>query len=206
MEMLLLSSALIALMLIIWGLMQLNERLQRLEANKHKIKTPEEPVAKEPLTRPLPSADDLFQGLESEALFVAMAGEGDSISFADDARKRYELITRKHILGVMDEVASGGYTLASERAIRTLRGAYTSWLPVEFLSTLSDLATGLAADSSNAEVKAQLQRHIEALYARLSFDPPKSFLETDEAVQHGDGESGDPDSAATTSSVSKAPE
>lgn len=185
MEMLLLSSALVTLMLVLWGLFQLNERLQRLEANKHLIPKPEEAPKKTPVMRPL-GGDDLFHGLTGEALFQSMAGEGASAEFSDDARKRYELVTRKHILAVMDEAASGNYTLSSERTIRTLRGAFVSWLPETFLSELSDLATQLARDSENPDIKARLQGLIETLYGRLSFEPPRSFLETEEAVQHGD--------------------
>ena len=185
MEMLLLGSALVTLMLVLWGLFQLNERLQRLEANKHLIPKPEEAPKKTPVMRPL-GGDDLFHGLTGEALFQSMAGEGASAEFTDDARKRYELVTRKHILAVMDEAASGNYTLNSERTIRTLRGAFVSWLPEIFLSELSDLATQLARDSENADIKARLQGLIETLYGRLSFEPPRSFLETEEAVQHGD--------------------
>lgn len=185
MEMLLLSSALITLMLVLWGLFQLNERLQRLEANKHLIPKPEGAPEKTPTLRPLPG-DDLFQGLTGQALFEAMAGEGPAVEFSEDARKRYELITRKHILAVMDEVGAGGYTLTSDRTIRTLRGAFVSWLPEAFLTELSDLALQLARDADNAEIKGRLQGAIESLYARLSFEPPRSFLETEEAVQHGD--------------------
>lgn len=180
MEVLLLGSALIALMLVLWGLVQLNERLQRLEAHKHLIKTPEADAPKAPVTRPLPGADDLFQGLDGEALFAAMAGEGEAHDFTDDARKRYELITRKHILAMMDEVGQGQYSLSSERTIRTLRGAYQSWLPESVLSELAALAGQLAQAPGDASIKGQLQAVIEALYARLSFEPPRAFLDTED--------------------------
>lgn len=203
MEVLLLGSALISLMLLLWGLVQLNERLQRLEANKHLIKTPEAEAPKAPVTRPLPGADDLFQGLDGQALFEAMAGEGEALEFTEDARKRYELITRKHILAMMDEVGQGQYTLSSERTIRTLRGAYQSWLPEPVLSELAALAGQLAQAPSDASIKAQLQAVIEALYARLSFEPPRAFLDTedDPATASAGGAEAATQSPQTESSV-----
>jgi hypothetical protein len=201
MEMLLLSSALVTLMLVLWGLFQLNERLQRLEANKHLIPKPEEAPKKTPVMRPL--GDDVFHGLTGEALFQSIAGEGAPVEFTDDARKRYELITRKHILAVMDEAASGNYALSSERTIRTLRGPFVSWLPETFLTELSDLAAQLASDSENETIKGRLQGLIETLYGRLSFEPPRSFLETEEAVQHGDIASDDAASEPEPPSESK---
>ncbi len=123
MEGLLLSAALVTLVLVLYTLYQLNGRLARLEANKHKalkLRGDQPPEAEAPpAVQPLP--DDVFLGLRGEALFHAMAGEdGQSQSFAEDAKKRFELIVRKHILATLESVqGQSDEPVSNPRTIRT---------------------------------------------------------------------------------------
>lgn len=191
MEGLLLSSALVTLVLVLYSLYRLNERLQRLEANKHKalkLRGDQPPVPEPaPAVQPLP--DDVFLGLRGEALFHAMAGEdGQSHSFAEDAKKRFELIVRKHILATLESVQGrSDEPVSNPRTIRTLRGAFESWLPEAFMGVLTTEGAALSQDPSNQDAKAALNSAIRDLYQRLQLDPPGDFLNTEEG-----------DSAATT--------
>jgi len=194
-EGLLLSAALVTLVLVLYTLYQLNGRLARLEANKHKalkLRGDQPPEAEAPpAVQPLP--DDVFLGLRGEALFHAMAGEdGQSQSFAEDAKKRFELIVRKHILATLESVqGQSDEPVSNPRTIRTLRGAFESWLPEAFMSVVTTEGATLSQDPSNAEAKAALNSAIRDLYQRLQLDPPGDFLNTEEGESSQTSEGGD---------------
>ena len=204
MEGLLLSSALVTLILVLYSLYRLNERLMRLEANKHKalkIRGDQPPVPEPaPAVQPLP--DDVFLGLRGEALFHAMAGEdGQSHSFAEDAKKRFELIVRKHILATLESVqGQSDEPVSNPRTIRTLRGAFESWLPEAFMGVLTTEGAVLSQDPSNQDAKATLNSAIRDLYQRLQLDPPGDFLNTEEGDS---GQSAEPADASESSEASE---
>lgn len=186
MEGLLLGAALVSLVLVLYTLYQLNARLMRLEANKHKALKlrGDQPPAPEPSQTPEPLPDDVFLGLRGEALFHAMAGEdGQSQEFAEEAKKRFELIVRKHILATLESVqGQSEEPVSNPRTIRTLRGAFESWLPETVMDVLTTEGATLSRDPSNQDAKSTLNQAIRDLYQRLQLDPPGDFLNTEEGT------------------------
>ncbi|MBU29406.1 MAG: hypothetical protein CMD54_04735, partial [Gammaproteobacteria bacterium] len=127
---LLLITAILTTAFLVFGLYQLNQRVLRIEDKKRQVAS-SKVVDERILKKSTPdSSDDIFNDLEGEDLFHAMVGERhQEIIFSDEARKRFELIIRKHILEVLEKAKQGELTLDSGSKIRTLRGSVRSWLP-----------------------------------------------------------------------------
>lgn len=134
---LLLVTALLTMAFLVYGLYQLNQRVMRLEEKKRQMAA--EKAAKNHASKNTDAKknDDIFHDLEGEALFYAMAGEyHQELEFSEDARKRFELVVRKHILEVLEKAKEGERALDSETIIRTLRGPVHSWLPQDVVDSL----------------------------------------------------------------------
>ncbi|HAN80154.1 MAG TPA: hypothetical protein DCQ47_01760, partial [Gammaproteobacteria bacterium] len=127
---LLLITAILTTAFLVFGLYQLNQRVLRIEDKKRQVAS-SKVVDERILKKSTPdSSDDIFNDLEGEDLFHAMVGERhQEIILSDEARKRFELIIRKHILEVLEKAKQGELTLDSGSKIRTLRGSVRSWLP-----------------------------------------------------------------------------
>ena len=177
MQGLLLITAIFTTAFLIFGLYQLNQRVVRIEVKKRQMastKVADESVFKKSTSE---SSDDIFNDLEGEELFYAMVGERhQEIIFSDDARKRFELIVRKHILEVLERAKQGELTLDSDTTIRTLRGAVNSWLPEDVIGQLLTQG-GILADNPKDEsaVKA-IQEIIDNLYAQLGYQTSDDLL------------------------------
>ena len=175
MHLLLLGSALVSLGFLLYGMYRLNERLGRLESNRHKVGLQNENAQ---ASAGRSSKEDVFLGLRAELLFRAMAGEDEvNDSFSEDARKRFELIVRKHILAILEAAQQENQDeITHLKTIRTLRGPFESWLPQEFVEQIASLGAILSSGSEDESAKIDLNRVIEDLYLRLQLEPPSSFL------------------------------
>jgi hypothetical protein len=174
---LLLFTALLTMALLVYGLYQLNQRVMRLEAKKRQIAS--EKAAKASASAP-PQANksvDIFHDLEGEELFYAMTGDvHQELEFSEDARKRFELVMRKHLLEVLDKAKNGERSLDSETMIRTLRGPVRSWLPQDVVSSLLIQGGLLATDPKDEGAMASIRSTIDRLYLQLGYQSPDDML------------------------------
>ena len=187
---LLLVTALLTLAFLIYGLYQLNQRVMRLEEKKRQIvaeKASEDRVvqAKDSL-----KSDHIFHDLEGEALFYAMVGEyRQELEFSEDARKRFELVVRKHILEILERAKEGERALDSETMIPTLRGPVRSWLPQDVVGSLLIQGNILATDPRDEKAVQSIQGTIDRLYMQLGYQSPNDLLGlNDDQVQEADGQ------------------
>lgn len=174
---LLLITAIFTTAFLIFGLYQLNQRVVRIEVKKRQMastKVADERVFKKSTPE---SSDDIFNDLEGEELFYAMVGERhQEIIFSDDARKRFELIVRKHILEVLERAKQGELTLDSGTTIRTLRGAVNSWLPQDVIGQLLTQGGVLADNPKDESAVKAIQEIIDNLYAQLGYQTSDDLL------------------------------
>ena len=174
---LLLFTALLTMALLVYGLYQLNQRVMRLEAKKRQIAS--EKAAKASASAP-PQANksvDIFHDLEGEELFYAMTGDvHQELEFSEDARKRFELVIRKHLLEVLEKAKNGERSLDSETMIRTLRGPVRSWLPQDVVSSLLIQGGLLATDPKDEGAMASIRSTIDRLYLQLGYQSPEDVL------------------------------
>ena len=174
---LLLFTALLTMALLLYGLYQLNQRVMRLEAKKRQIAS--EKAAKASASAP-PQANksvDIFHDLEGEELFYAMTGDvHQELEFSEDARKRFELVIRKHLLEVLEKAKNGERSLDSETMIRTLRGPVRSWLPQDVVSSLLIQGGLLATDPEDEGAMASIRSTIDRLYLQLGYQSPDDVL------------------------------
>ena len=173
---LLLVTAILTTVFLIYGLYQLNQRVVRLEDRKRQIANNN--VADQRVFESAPeSSDDIFNGLEGEELFYAMVGERyQKLIFSDDARKRFELIIRKHILEVLEKAKEGELTLDSGTTIRTLRGSVHSWLPQDVMSPLLAQGGVLANNPKDEQAVQSIQEIIDRLYSQLGYQASDDLL------------------------------
>ena len=174
---LLLVTAILITAFLIYGLYQLNQRVVRLEDRKRQIaanNSADQHVFKE---RARESSDDIFNDLEGEELFYAMVGERhQEIVFSDDARKRYELIIRKHILEVLEKAKEGELALDSGTTIRTLRGSVHSWLPQDVIGPLLVQGGVFANNPKDEQAVQSIQEIIDRLYSQLGYQTSDDLL------------------------------
>ncbi|MDG1157592.1 MAG: hypothetical protein P8M81_08370 [Litorivicinaceae bacterium] len=174
---LLLFTALLTMALLVYGLYQLNQRVMRLEAKKRQIAS--EKAAKASASAP-PQANksvDIFHDLEGEELFYAMTGDvHQELEFSEDARKRFELVIRKHLLEVLEKAKNGERSLDSQTMIRTLRGPVRSWLPQDVVSSLLIQGGLLATDPKDEGAMASIRSTIDRLYLQLGYQSPDDVL------------------------------
>ena len=174
---LLLFTALLTMALLVYGLYQLNQRVMRLEAKKRQIAS--EKAVKASASAP-PQANksvDIFHDLEGEELFYAMTGDvHQELEFSEDARKRFELVIRKHLLEVLEKAKNGERSLDSETMIRTLRGPVRSWLPQDVVSSLLIQGGLLATDPKDEGAMASIRSTIDRLYLQLGYQSPDDVL------------------------------
>jgi hypothetical protein len=174
---LLLFTAILTTVVLVYGLYQLNQRVVRLEDRKLQIvsdNVADQHVFKESARKP---SDDIFNDLEGEELFHAMVGDRHrKIIFSDDARKRFELIIRKHTLEVLEKAKEGEFTLDSGTTIRTLRGSVHSWLPQDVISPLLTQGGVLANNPKDEQTVQLIQKIIDRLYSQLGFKTSDDLL------------------------------
>lgn len=177
-KVLLLIAAILALMFLIWVIYRITERLISLEAKPDRIyQVIGYPKPQTPASQPPSVANDLFFGLTGESLFNALADEDGGVhTFEEDARKRYELILRKHILFILDQVREGQSNIQSEAMIGTLRGEVLSWLPTDIIDLIVRDARALVSNPTNSISISNINETISKLYERLSLSPPGDFL------------------------------
>ena len=187
---LLLVTALLTLAFLIYGLYQLNQRVMRLEGKKRQIaaeKTLENRAVqkKDPL-----KSEHIFHDLEGEVLFYAMVGEyHQELEFSEDARKRFELVVRKHILEILERAKKGERALDSETTIQTLRGPVRSWLPEDVVGSLLIQGNILATYPKDEKAIQSIQSTIDRLYMRLGYQSPNDLLGlNDEQAQEAEGQ------------------
>ena len=174
---LLLVTAILTTVFLIYGLYQLNQRVVRLEDRKRQIaynNAADQRVFAESARE---SSDDIFNDLEGEELFYAMVGERyQELIFSDDARKRFELIIRKHILEVLEKAKEGELTLDSGTTIRTLRGSVHSWLPQDVIGPLLAQGGVLANNPKDEQAVQSIQEIIDRLYSQLGYQTSDDLL------------------------------
>ena len=174
---LLLITAMLTTAFLLFGLYQLNQRVVRIEVKRRQMastKVADERVFKKSTAE---SSDDIFNDLEGEELFYAMVGERHrEIIFSDDARKRFELIIRKHILEVLEKAKQGELTLDSGTTIRTLRGSVRSWLPQDVIGQLLTQGGILADNPKDERAVNSIQEIIDNLYAQLGYQTSDDLL------------------------------
>lgn len=178
----LLIIALLTIALLVFGLYQLDQRVMGLEGKKRQMIA--EKAAEDMASPPEPKrvTDDIFYGLEGETLFHAMTGEQtQGLEFSDDARKRYELVLRKHILEVLEKAKDGERAVESDAIIRTLRGPVRSWLPEEVMGSLLVQGGLLAKKPNDKRSINSLQSTIDELYLNLGYETSADLLSLDDA-------------------------
>lgn len=189
---LLLFTALMTMAFLVYGLYQLNQRVMRLEAKKSQIAS--ERAAKARASTP-PQGEksvDIFHDLEGEELFYAMTGDHyQELEFSGDARKRFELVIRKHLLEVLEKAKNGERSLESETIIRTLRGSVRSWLPQDVISSLLIQGGILANDPKDERAIASIRSTIDRLYLQLGYQAPDDVLGLDDQAADLPEESAD---------------
>tara|TARA_B100001093_G_scaffold300047_1_gene286110 strand:- start:192 stop:809 length:618 start_codon:yes stop_codon:yes gene_type:complete len=170
---LLLVTAILTTAFLIFGLYQLNQRVIRLEDKKRQMasrKIADKYVSKESAPK---LGDNIFYDLEGESLFYTMVGERhQGIVFSDDARKRFELIIRKHIVEVLEKAKEGALTLGSGTTIRTLRGSVYSWLPQDVIGPLLIQGGVLAENPKDEGAIQSIKETIDHLYLQLGYQTP----------------------------------
>ena len=182
---LLLVTALLTMAFLVYGLYQLNQRVMRLEEKKRQMAA--EKAAKNHASKNTDAKknDDIFHDLEGEALFYAMAGEyHQELEFSEDARKRFELVVRKHILEVLEKAKEGERALDSETIIRTLRGPVHSWLPQDVVDSLLIQGTALSKNPKDERAAQSIQSTIDRLYMQLGYESPDDLLGLDDEQAH----------------------
>ena len=182
---LLLFTALLTIAFLVYGLYQLNQRVMRLEEKKRQMAA--EKAAKNHASKNTDAKknDDIFHDLEGEALFYAMAGEyHQELEFSEDARKRFELVVRKHILEVLEKAKEGERALDSETIIRTLRGPVHSWLPQDVVDSLLIQGTALSKNPKDERAVQSIQSTIDRLYMQLGYESPDDLLGLDDEQAH----------------------
>ena len=106
-----------------------------------------------------------------------MVGERhQELIFSDDARKRFELIIRKHILEVLEKAKEGELTLDSGTTIRTLRGSVHSWLPQDVIGPLLAQGGVLANNPKDEQAVQSIQEIIDRLYSQLGYQTSDDLL------------------------------
>ena len=174
---LLLFTALLTMAFLVYGLYQLNQRVTRLEQKKRQMAAGKAAEKHESNTTGAKKSDDIFHDLEGEALFYAMAGEDhQELEFSEDAKKRFELVVRKHILEVLEKAKEGERALDSETIIRTLRGPVHSWLPQDVVSSLLIQGAVLAKNPKDERAIQSIQSTIDRLYMQLGYQSPDDLL------------------------------
>lgn len=174
---LLLFTALLTMAFLAYGLYQLNQRVMRLEAKKRQIAL--EKATKARASTPLQAEKrvDIFHDLEGEELFYAMTGDyRQELEFSEDARKRFELVIRKHLLEVLEKAKNGARDMDSEAMIHTLRGPVRSWLPQDVVSSLLIQGGILANDPKDERAIASIRSAIDGLYLQLGYQSPDDVL------------------------------
>ena len=174
---LLLVTALLTLAFLIYGLYQLNQRVMRLEEKKREIAA-EKTLKNGAVQKKDPSkSEHIFHNLEGEVLFYAMVCEyHQELEFSEDARKRFELVVRKHILEVLERAKQGERALDSETTIQTLRGPVRSWLPQDVVGSLLIQGNILATYPKDEKAIQSIQSTIDRLYMRLGYQSPNDLL------------------------------
>lgn len=174
---LLLVTALLTLAFLIYGLYQLNQRVMRLEEKKRQMAAEKAAENGAGQTKDPPKSDHIFHDLEGEALFYAMIGEyHQDLEFSEDARKRFELVVRKHILEILERAKEGERALDSETTIRTLRGSVRSWLPQDVVGSLLIQGNILATNPKDEKAIQSIQSTIDRLYMQLGYQSPNDLL------------------------------
>ena len=174
---LLLVTALLTLAFLIYGLYQLNQRVMRLEEKKRQMAAEKAAENGAGQTKEPPKSDHIFHDLEGEALFYAMIGEyHQDLEFSEDARKRFELVVRKHILEILERAKEGERALDSETTIRTLRGSVRSWLPQDVVGSLLIQGNILATNPKDEKAIQSIQSTIDRLYMQLGYQSPNDLL------------------------------
>ena len=185
---LLLVTALLTLAFLIYGLYQLNQRVMRLEEKKRQMAAEKAAENGAGQTKDPPKSDHIFHDLEGEALFYAMIGEyHQDLEFSEDARKRFELVVRKHILEILERAKEGERALDSETTIRTLRGSVRSWLPQDVVGSLLIQGNILATNPKDEKAIQSIQSTIDRLYMQLGYQSPNDLLglNDDQAPEQG---------------------
>jgi hypothetical protein len=178
---LLLFTALLTMAVLLYGLYQLNQRVMRLEASKRHIASEKAAKAKAPTPVQGKNKAEIFHDLEGEELFYAMTGDyRQELEFSEDARKRFELVIRKHLLEVLEKAKNGERSLDSETMIRTLRGPVRSWLPQDVVSSLLMQGGILANDPNDERAIASIRSTIDRLYLQLGYQTPEDVLGLDD--------------------------
>ena len=187
---LLLVTALLTLAFLIYGLYQLNQRVMRLEEKKRQIAAEKASEDRAVQAKDSLKSDHIFHDLEGEALFYAMVGEyRQELEFSEDARKRFELVVRKHILEILERAKGGERALDSETMIPTLRGPVRSWLPQDVVGSLLIQGNILATDPRDEKAVQSIQGTIDRLYMQLGHQSPNDLLGlNDDQVQEADGQ------------------
>ena len=192
---LLLFTALLTMAFLVYGLYQLNQRVMRLEEKKRQMAAEKAAEKHASNTTGAKKSDDIFHDLEGEALFYAMAGEyHQELEFSEDARKRFELVVRKHILEVLEKAKEGERALDSETIIRTLRGPVHSWLPQDVVGSLLVQGAVLAKNPKDERAIQSIQSTIDRLYMQLGYQSPDDLLGLeDDQAQDATAQSSDAD-------------
>jgi hypothetical protein len=174
---LLLVTAILTTVFLIYGLYQLNQRVIRLDDRKRQIAYNNGADQRVFAESARESSDDIFNDLEGEELFYAMVGERyQEFIFSDDARKRFELIIRKHIFEVLEKAKEGELTLDSGTTIRTLRGPVHSWLPQDVIGPLLAKGGVLANNPKDEQAVQSIQEIIDRLYSQLGYQTSDDLL------------------------------
>ena len=149
----------------------------RLEGKKRQIAAEKATKNRTVQAKDLSKSDHIFHDLEGEALFYAMVGEYQrELEFSEDARKRFELVVRKHILEILERAKEGERALDSETTIRTLRGPVRSWLPQDVVGSLLIQGNILATDPKDEKAVQSIQGTIDRLYMQLGYQSPNDLL------------------------------
>ena len=119
-----------------------------------------------------------------------MVGEyHQELEFSEDARKRFELVVRKHILEILERAKKGERALDSETTIQTLRGPVRSWLPEDVVGSLLIQGNILATYPKDEKAIQSIQATIDRLYMRLGYQSPNDLLGlNDEQAQEAEGQ------------------
>ena len=174
---LLLVTALVALAVLIYGLYQLNQRVMRLEEKKRQIAAEKTSENRAVQKKDPSKSEHIFHDLEGEVLFYSMVGEyHQDLEFSEDARKRFELVGRKHILAIVERAKEGKRALDSETTIRTLRGSVQSWLPQDVVGSLLIQGNILATHPKDEKAIQSIQSTIDRLYMQLGYQSPNDLL------------------------------
>ena len=183
---LLLLTALLTMGFIGYGLYQLNQRVMRLEEKKRQIVRQKSAKDDGLKTKNTKKGDDIFHELEGEELFYALAGEYHrELEFSEDARKRFELVLRKHVLEVLEKAKEGRRALDSKTIIQTLRGPVPSWLPEDVVSSLLVQGGLLAKNPQDERAIQSIRSTIDRLYTQLGYHSPDDLLGLDDDESRG---------------------